>query len=264
MSKTLIDTIKEAELAYVKEFTQFEETDECIIFTDPSLPGMDHHNFTYIKEGLSREHLAALINREVKRRQDEDYTSAFFISDFKIDEVLFKDFPYEIEYLEFLYMATPTSTASLLKPREDFLILPALSEDIMQDGIDIDIIANTIYMGDFAKKRIERKVQVYRDAQKKTNLFVGYYKDKPIGNCELYIYDDISKLEDFDIIEDYQRKGFGTRFLKHLLIETEKHKVDQMYLVTDKDDTAQEMYKKNHFETIGYKYEAYIDFKKTK
>lgn len=264
MSNKLIDTIREVELAYIKEFTQFDETEERIIFTDPLLPKMDHHNFTYVKDGLTKEKLSALINSEVTRRQEENYTSAFFISDFKIDEDLFKAFPYEIEYIEFLYMATTTANANKLSPREDLVIHPANTEDIMKDGIDIDITANTKSMGDFAKDRIERKAQIYRDKDAKTNLFVAYYDNKAIGNCELFIHDKISKLEDFDILEDYQRKGFGTRFLQYLLDETEKHSVHQLYLVTDKDDSPQEMYKKNHFEIIGYKYEVYIDFKKHK
>ncbi len=260
----MINQIIAAELAYIKEFTQFTETNDLIVFSDPSLTGMDHHNFTYIKQDIASERLPHTIDSEVKRRQQEKHTSAFFISDFKLDTSLFKEYPYEIEFLEFIYMATPTATSKKLHPREDLTILPARSKAVLQDGIDVDIAANTIYMGDFAKDRIRRKVEIYSDKTMQTSLYVGYHKNTPIGNCELFIHDAIAKLEDFDILEAYQRQGFGTRFLKYLLEETEKNNVHQLYLVTDNADTAKDMYKKNHFETVGYKYEVYIDFKKPK
>ncbi len=217
-----------------------------------------------MKEGLSLDRLSTLIDSEVKRRQDENYTSAFFISDFKIDVQLFKAFPYEIEYLEFVYMTTSTATANRLSTRQDFSIQVASSQEILNDGIAVDITANTIHMGDFAKERIQRKAEIYRNNELKTKLYVGYYNNLPIGNCELFIHKNISKLEDFDIIEAYQRKGFGTHFLNYLLHETEKYNIQQLYLVTDNADTAKEMYKKNHFDIAGYKYEVYIDFKKPK
>jgi len=260
----MLKTIHQAELAYIKEFTESTETDQVIIFSDPTLAGMDHHNFTYIKEGYSPETLKSIIDNEVKRRYENAHTSAFFISDFKIDEKFFQKYPYEIEFLQFIYMATSTTNAMSLKTQMDFHVLKATNDKILEDGIAIDIEANTPYMGDFAKARIQRKAEIYKNKNAKTNLYVGYHKGQAIGNCELFIHDTIAKLEDFDIINAYQRKGFGTHFLKRLLEETEKVGVHQLFLVTDQADTAQEMYKKNHFQVIGYKYEVFIDFNKPK
>lgn len=258
----MLNLIKKTELEYIKEFTTNTENDEVILFTDTRLPGMDHHNFTYIKEGIKKEKLKETVNKDIKRRYEGKHSSAFFISDFKIDEELFKDLPYEVTYHSFDYMYVNTSEYENLNSRSDFSVKAADSEEVLSDGVNIDIVANKKYMGDFAAIRIKRKAEIYTDKELKTNLYVGYHDDVCIGNCELFITDKIAKLEDFDIAEPYQKKGFGTSFLKHLLSLTHDSNVETLYIVTDSDDTAKDMYTKCNFKKIGTKYEVYIDFNK--
>ncbi len=259
----MIKHIKAAELNYIKEFSTSVENNEMILFSDDNLPGMDHHNFCYVKENLSKEALEHTINNEIKRRYANQLSSAFFISDFEIDKTLFETLPYEVSYYTFDYLYRSTDQMDKLKVRSDFLVKPALSKDILDDGILIDIEANKRHMGDFAEKRIKRKAEIYSDPTLKTNLFVGYHNQVCIGNCELFIDKDIAKLEDFDIVQSYQKQGFGTSFLSYLLTIAHQ-KVNTLYLVTDAEDTAKEMYYKCGFEKAGSKYEVYIDFNKPK
>lgn len=259
----MIKLIKAAELNYIKEFSTSTENNEMILFSDDNLPGMDHHNFCYVKENLSKETLKHTVNEEINRRYDNKLSSAFFISDFEIDKTLFDHLPYEVSYYTFDYLYRTTDQVDKLKVRSDFLVKPALSKDVLEDGILIDIEANKIHMGDFAEKRIKRKAEIYSDATLKTNLFVGYHNQVCIGNCELFIDKNIAKLEDLDILQSYQKQGFGTSFLFYLLTIAHQ-KVNSLYLVTDAEDTAKEMYYKCGFEKAGSKYEVYIDFKKPK
>ncbi len=124
--------------------------------------------------------------------------------------------------------------------------------EILTAGINVDILANQQHMGeDFAKRRIERKSEVYRSTDTNLDLFVCYADNKPIGNCELLHNDNIVKIEDFDILTDYQRKGYGTQFLKFLLEEAHKYGSEIAYLVTDQEDSAKEMYTKCGFSKVG-------------
>jgi|GEM_PF-878164 len=259
----MIELIKITELNYIKEFTTFIETNETILFSDDNLPGMDHHNFCYVKENLSKETLKHTVNEEINRRYKNKLSSAFFISDFQIDKTLFDQLPYEVSYYTFDYLYRTTNQMDELKVRSDFSVEPALTREVLADGIRIDIEANKIHMGDFAEKRIQRKAEIYSNHALKTNLFVGYHNQVCIGNCELYIDNNIAKLEDFDIVESYQKQGFGTSFLSYLL-SLAHQKVDTLYLVTDAEDTAKDMYYKCGFEKAGSKYEVYIDFNKPK
>lgn len=259
----MIKLIKAAELNYMKEFSTSVENNETIQFSDNNLPDMYHHNFCFIKENLSKEALEFTINNKIKRRYENQLPSAFFISDFEIDKTLFETLPYEVSYYTFSYLYRSTHQIDKLKVRSDFFVKPALSKDVLRDGMLIDIEANKIFMGDFAEKRIKRKAEIYSDPTLKTNLFVGYHNQVCIGNCELFIDKDIAKLEDFDIVQSYQKQGFGTSFLSHLLTIAH-HKVDTLYLVTDDEETAKEIYYKCGFEKAGSKYEVYIDFNKPK
>ncbi len=263
----MINKIKHTELSYFKEFASVVETKEYICFNDPKLPQMNHHNFTYIHENLDRDTLISTIQNEIDLRVSSHEDNVLFISDFKIDEKIFEELinnkKGKISYYSFDYMSVPTQNHSQLNHRADFKVLKADNDAVLADGIAIDIVANVPYMGDFAKDRVERKADIYRDSQKKTNLYVGYHNDDCIGNCELFIDGTIVKLEDFDIIEKYQRKGFGTSFMKEMMSIAHKGGIETLYIVTDSDDTAKDMYTKCGFTKAGTKYEVFIDYNET-
>ncbi|MCB2290896.1 GNAT family N-acetyltransferase [Clostridium sp. CS001] len=106
---------------------------------------------------------------------------------------------------------------------------------------------------------IYRKSEVYTKSNSNLDLYVCNYRGIPIGNCELMLNSDIAKIEDFDILNDYQRKGFGTSVVKYLLEEAKENSVEFVYLITDSVDTAKEMYKKCGFKKAGEKTELFFD-----
>jgi len=105
---------------------------------------------------------------------------------------------------------------------------------------------------EFAIKRSKRKMEVYKD-NPDLNLYVCYKGKEPIGKCELFIKDGIAKIEDFDIIEEFQKQGYGTSMLHKLLEESLNAGADIAYLITDNFDTAKDMYKKCGFSICGIK-----------
>lgn len=153
-------------------------------------------------------------------------------------------------------MYIETSKFTKLQGNPNCSVVKAANDQVLEDGINIDIIANQADMGlDFAKRRINRKAEIYRNADNNLELFVCYCDETPIGNIEYMPKNKIAKLEDFDIIKAYQRQGFGTSVLQHLLENAYINKIDIAYLITDSADSAKEMYKKNGFTKIGEKTE---------
>ncbi len=71
--------------------------------------------------------------------------------------------------------------------------------------------------------------------------------------------DKIAKLEDFDIYEKYQRMEFGTSVVEYLLNEAKQNNSEIMYLITDSDDTAKDMYTKCGFKKAGQKTELFFN-----
>jgi len=169
----------------------------------------------------------------------------------KWDEL--KNLIQEPEITEYCFMAIEPKDFNKLKVEDDCIALKADTLEIFDDGYKADVQANKVAIGEeFAIKRSKRKMEVYKD-NPDLNLYVCYKGDEPIGKCELFIKDGIAKIEDFDIIEEYQKQGYGTSMLHKLLEESFNAGADIAYLITDNFDTAKYMYKKCGFSKCGVK-----------
>ena len=89
--------------------------------------------------------------------------------------------------------------------------------------------------------------------------YICYYDGSPVGNCDLFLYDGLAKIEDFTVLPQYQHRGFGTAILKHLIGTAFDRGAGIVYLTTDEDDTPKEMYMKLGFEKVS---DSYAFFRK--
>lgn len=179
--------------------------------------------------------------------------------DFEVTDEFINQLDYDFEVEKYDYYGIGTIEYTKLNSR-NAKIVKALDQNTMKDGVIVDIEANTPHMGlDFAIRRILRKKEAYEDESSHLDLYVVYEDDRPIGNCEYFINHDIVKIEDFDIIESHQRKGYGTSVLKKLLKQALDDSIDFAYLITESADTAKEFYRKCGMKKIGIRTE--LNFK---
>ncbi|MGM0379597.1 MAG: GNAT family N-acetyltransferase [Bacillota bacterium] len=254
--------LKEMEIKYVRNFSKVEETKDYIRFRDKKLPNMHMHNFTLIKDTISDKKVINLIDKEIQLNKKLNKEFLRFEMNFSVDENIINKLNYNIEVTKYNYMYIATDKYKKLNDNKNSKIKIANNNQILEDGIKVDIIANKDIMGEkFAKKRINRKKEVYENSKSNLRFFVCYNKDKPIGNCELMLGEDIAKIEDFDIIKKYQRKGFGTSMLKYLMKYLKNKSIKYLYLITDDSDTAKEMYRKCGLINLGQKTELFIKLK---
>lgn len=256
----MFNRFKSTEIAYINQFTQNNEGQEFIRYYDDRLPDMYMHNCTFIKDGVCTENIKKIILNELEKRKNKKADFLKVDCNFSIDDEIINSLPQapKVERYDFMYIEP--KMGEHLHGNEGAIIKKALSEKILKEGKEVDVLANQSAMGvEFAQKRIERKFEVYNQQDSGINLYVCYDNNKPVGNCELMLNDDIAKIEDFDILESHQRKGFGTSVLKHLLKEAEEYGVEYAYLLTDSEDTAKEMYKKCGFKKVGEKTELFFD-----
>jgi spore maturation protein CgeE len=245
----LVDT----EIAYVKCFSEYAARGKVIEFWDDNVPDMYTHNYTLIKELISRDEMVEIITKEIEIRKSKNKKFLQMEIDFPIDEDIIKALPIQPQVTIVDYMVIGTDHHDTLGGNEDCDIVPAKTEEVIRDGIQVDILANTPGMGaEFAKRRINRKAEVYRTANS-LDMYVCYHRGEPIGNCELFLHGSTAKIEDFDILEPYQRKGFGSSVLKHLIRQAKEHGANLVYLITDHEDTAKDMYIKCGFKLMGQK-----------
>jgi spore maturation protein CgeE len=248
------------EIVYIKKFTENHEDNNIIRFCDNKLPDMYMHNFTLIKNSVGKDEFRKIILKELEKRKDEKSNFLRIEFNFSIGDDFISNLPVVPEVTKYDYMYIQSNMSEHLNAREECIIKKAVSEKVLKEGIEVDILANESDMGtEFARKRIYRKSEVYKQLDSNLDLYVCYYKGIPIGNCEFMLNNDIAKIEDFDILKNYQRKGFGTSVIKHLLEEAKEHCVEFVYLITDSDDTAKEMYKKCGLKKIGEKTELFFE-----
>ncbi|WP_315121691.1 GNAT family N-acetyltransferase [uncultured Clostridium sp.] len=249
----MFNLLHNTEIEYVKCFSQCIEEEKKIRFRDDSIPDMYAHNFILLKNGLSDDEINHIILKELERSVKENKSFLQLEANFSLSSNALKNLNIFPEITKYYYMSIPTCKYNSLKEKEECTIEEAVSQKVLEDGIRVDIQANSPAMGEeFSKKRIYRKVQAYNSISN-FKFYVCYDKGIPVGNCELFINNNIAKIEDFDILEKYQRKGFGTAFLKHLLMISEKLGVDKAYVITDSEDTAKDMYRKCGFCEVGEK-----------
>ncbi|MBU3144593.1 GNAT family N-acetyltransferase [Clostridium sp. CF012] len=248
------------EIVYIKKFTESYEDDEIIRFYDKNLQGMYMHNFTLIKNSVCRDKFRKIIFDELEKRKDENANFLRIEFNFSIEDNFINNLPVVPEVTKYDYMYIDPKMNDYLVGNEGCIIKRASSEQILKEGIEVDILANESAMGtEFARKRIYRKSEVYKELTSNLDLYVCTYNGISIGNCEFMLNNDIAKIEDFDILKSYQRKGFGTSVLKYLLEEAKENCVEFVYLITDSCGTAKEMYEKCGFKKAGEKTELFFD-----
>lgn len=257
---TLFSNFSETETVYIKKFTENYEDNEIIRFYDNSLQGMYMHNFTYIKSSVCKDRFRKIIFNELEKRKVDKANFLRIEFNFSIDDDFINNLPVAPVVSKYDYMYIEPKMSDYLTANKGCTIKIASSEKVLTEGIEVDILANESAMGtEFARKRIYRKSEVYKQLNSNLNLYVCYYNGIPIGNCEFMLNNDIAKIEDFDILENYQRKGFGTSVLKYLLEEATNNCIEFVYLITDSGDTSKEMYKKCGFKKAGEKTELFFD-----
>nr|WP_269320288.1 GNAT family N-acetyltransferase [Oceanivirga salmonicida] len=85
-----------------------------------------------------------------------------------------------------------------------------------------------------------------------------------MGICDLFMHNKIAKIENFLVIPKYQRKGYGTYILKNIIDIALENGTELIYLITNENDTAKEMYEKLYFDKVGERIEIVFDLKNKK
>ncbi|MBD73882.1 MAG: ribosomal-protein-alanine N-acetyltransferase [Rickettsiales bacterium] len=127
--------------------------------------------------------------------------------------------------------------------------------EINQTDVDLcfELDSNTVSL--WSKKQWESEF-------KKEGIKVfGISFFKPvIGICVLHVVGDEAHINYFSVNERFQRKGFGTKLMNHLLKECEKLKIKKLLLeVSESNFVAEKFYNHFEFHTVGIRRNYYKD-----
>lgn len=250
-----MDKILSCEKAYIECFSEINEENSIMTFTDELLKDMYDHNFFYVRSGANKQNVIDKLNQKFKELQKKGHCVVVFDSNYdegQINEIA-NNTLHNMELEKYGCYVLDKTKIDTWKEREDCEVR-MFTKNEMDDVIKRDIKMDAERLGeDFCIRRALRKGNIFIN-NKHINNYLLYYKNELIGSCELFIKDKIAKVEDFVVLEQYQRKGFGTTILKHVVRKALEEDADLIFLDTDEEDTVKEMYTKLGFSKIHENY----------
>ncbi|MHB1153864.1 MAG: GNAT family N-acetyltransferase [Eubacteriales bacterium] len=252
------DKINICETEYYKCFSEAIVLNNIIRFRDEKLKDMYSHNFTYFKKIEPAAELQKNIEDEISLRISEgsDFCNISIICG--TDKLMLPVFKYTPQISVNGFYVFDILQADKLETVKNASVEKVTNKKMLDDILYCDLQNDEERLGkDFCTRRCYRRGEVYLTGEG-VNSYICYHESKVIGNCDLFIHNGTAKIEDFAVIHQYQRKGYGTTILKTLIDKAMNKKCDIIYLVTDEEDTAKEMYKKLGFHKVAEKIDLFF------
>jgi spore maturation protein CgeE len=255
----LISKIRRCERAYTGCFAEPFEDKRVIRYRDDLMSDMYDHNCTYIKGTPSLDDLLQLIAGEIRLCREENLGYCKITMDEmqhakgieEFDDKLQIEHYGQYVYMPYVYMPAEPPGWAL---KTDCDIRKIADEVMVEDLVLLDKIQYAEACGgDFCARRARSRGQVYL-SNTSIESYICYYEGEPAGNCDLFLYDGMAKIEDFTVLPKFQRRGLGTAILEHLIVAAFSKGARTIYLTTDEEDTPKEMYMKLGFEKVSDSY----------
>ncbi|MGG4451441.1 GNAT family N-acetyltransferase [Brevibacillus porteri] len=237
---------------YALAFSTRTEHPQVRVYRDESVPDMYSHNYTEIMSVPTQDWLRAYIEQELRHAKEQQ------LGHLKLE--LHPSLPFSEEFVSFatqlgfevntmLYMLAPLEVADKLAPNPQCSVLRGDSIEVMEAGIRCLTASDSVMINpDFAVRKANRKRVIYENGE--IIPYVCFVDQEPVGACEWHLYKELVRMEEFFILDAWQRKGFGTEIIRVMMQDAKKLGATHMYLTTYADDTPQEMYSKLGFQEV--------------
>lgn len=248
-----MENILLCERAYLESFSQMSCEQDYVEFTDDLLKDMYDHNFIYVPKVISQERILEILNQKLEKAKETGFCKAAFAMDYelKVMEELSGKTAKKMSIITYGRYLLDIDKVDTWNGREDCTIKKLASQqdikDVIQMGIEMD---GEILGEDFCTRRVERKAQVYINNENIDDYLI-YYNNELVGYCEAFTNGKDVKIEDLCVLPRYQKRGFATTLLEHIVRDILKKDIQRIFLDTDEEDTVKEMYMKLGFSKIG-------------
>lgn len=252
----MISNFRNIENSYIENFAISRDMGDHIIFRDDRLRDMYAFNCILVKENFNAGMIQSFVGLKLQdaKQNGQDFLKIIFHPEIGISRDMkeyFSGMGFEVQTN--LYMELSDYNINNFKGNEECTVVKANSDKEFEDGQKLDVKTSTdLGMTEgFSLRKSLRKKEVYKQENSSLSHYLCYYKGIPIGRCELHYKGEYAKIEDFDVLENYRRRGFGTAILKKVVSDALYFGKKYIYLISDKEDTPRFMYEKLGFEIIG-------------
>ncbi|WP_010529634.1 GNAT family N-acetyltransferase [Lentibacillus jeotgali] len=160
----------------------------------------------------------------------------------------FEDNGYDIGFME-LYAIQPNDFPFQQVNTE--IRVEEVTEHNYNDFISLQYETDRQNGESFANEKVKLSQKQFAD---KNNMkVIAYYQGEPAGTMNVILSDEFVEIDDLAVQEELQRKGIGGSLQRFVM--------DRFYdrtviLVADGQDTAREMYQRQNYQYLGFKYEV--------
>jgi len=245
-----IDKIMRCERKYAECFCIASEQQDFTRFRDALIPDMYYHNYTWVKNAKDDLALIRLIEDEINcsKRTGRDF--CLVRCPMPVSKSILAQLSHTPEVAMSGYYLFDISDLPKLNSTAQCSIHKVDKPEMVEDILRLDLEHDEDSLGgDFCTRRVYRRKDVYL-SNEGVDSYVCYDSDGAVGSCDMFIFGDTAKIEDFAILPRKQRKGYGTAILKILIDIAIKRNATTIYLETDTDGGAQQMYLKCGFSKV--------------
>lgn len=254
--KDWMTPIAKCEDAYLRCFCQVQEEGGLRRYRDNLLPEMHFHNGSLLEwtEECPPAQFWDQIREEIDLRRRQGATFCKLAAD-RIAPGMMEEIGEGGALQRFgYYLLSDHSTIKNWRRNHELDIRLTKTGEQVEDVIRVDeAYVGKAMMDAFHREKCLRRGQVYL-ASGGVDNYVAYDKGVPVGICDLFVDEGYAKIEDFVVAPSRQKQGVGTTLLAHVIEQALARGAEQIYLVTDEEDTAKDMYLRLGFEKVGESY----------
>ncbi|MCF7933397.1 MAG: GNAT family N-acetyltransferase [Spirochaetia bacterium] len=225
-----------AEHCYSSLFAHSCRTEYGMRYTDALIPDMYCHNYLRLDTDRIRDFASACEQERSYRTGLGQKTVHIVIDDVRADTLA--SYVPAAYCKDVIMMAAGVEEVSRLQlpAAPGILIRVAQDPADLEIGALIDMRAFGEPFRDFARRRFERRKAVYCDPAIAFEHIICTRDGEPVGNCDLMIDHELAKIEDVDILEGHQHRGYGTSLLLHAVTEAWRRKAETVFLQVEADN----------------------------
>lgn len=210
-------------------------------------------NFIEFKKLPSKIEFTEAANylREYHLKNGQKHVKFYFPNNEKPTEQLiqyFNDSGYEFGYQE-LYAIEPNQFPAVNNNPD--IEIQAVTVENFETFLTLQYQQDLEFGEEFAKQKINLHKRHFEASH--IQQLIAYYKGIPAGSVDVIITDDTAEIDGLSVNVDFQRKGIGGRLQKSVM---DKFSDKTVILVADGEDTPREMYKRQGYQYLGFKYEV--------
>lgn len=237
------------EMAYIEMFSSKVEKPYGVMFEDTNQRDKHMHNILFVYKN-------AITPKDIQDYLDDTEQYGF-------SNILFNGIDVPKHINKKLYQMTPHGYYGCelshisIQPKRDITLLkvdPNRDEDIF------DFIFNDDQQFgiEYAKNNHIRLKEVLIKNEHCFHYYKLMHENQMIGHINVYYYEEIAKIDDFYVLEPYQRQGFGISMLSNIIDILKERHVEYVYLITNELEEAKFMYQSIGMTKVSFYHELKI------